>query len=85
MRFASDHSGSVGQCGSTMPLVITPKPAARPEPLMMAVLLLLFVLLAGPTLFLLQSLVQNTGQYLSEVKDMTFNLYAYDPNSWIGG
>jgi choline/glycine/proline betaine transport protein len=51
----------------------------------LAVLLLLFVLLAGPTLFLLQSLVQNTGQYLSEVVDMTFNLYAYEPNSWIGG
>ncbi len=51
----------------------------------LAVILLLFVLLAGPTLFLLQSLVQNTGQYLSEVVDMTFNLYAYEPNSWIGG
>ncbi|MCX4192753.1 BCCT family transporter [Methylophaga sp. OBS1] len=51
----------------------------------LAVLLLLFVLLAGPTLFLMQSLVQNTGQYLSEVVDMTFNLYAYEPNSWIGG
>ncbi len=51
----------------------------------LAVLLLLFVLFAGPTLFLLQTLVQNTGNYLSEVVNKTFNLYAYDPNGWIGG
>jgi choline/glycine/proline betaine transport protein len=53
--------------------------------LVLAVLLLLFVLLAGPTLFLFQSLVQNMGTYLSEVVNKTFNLYAYDPNGWIGG
>ena len=46
---------------------------------------MLFVLFAGPTLFLLQTLVQNTGNYLSEVVNKTFNLYAYDPNGWIGG
>jgi choline/glycine/proline betaine transport protein len=51
----------------------------------LAILLLLFVLFAGPTLFLLQTLVQNTGNYLSEVVNKTFNLYAYDPNGWIGG
>ncbi|MGD8407847.1 MAG: choline BCCT transporter BetT [Thiohalophilus sp.] len=50
-----------------------------------AILLLLFVLIAGPTLFLMQSLVQNTGSYLSEIVNKTFNLYAYDPNGWIGG
>lgn len=53
--------------------------------LLLAVLLLLFVFLAGPTLFLLQSLVQNTGNYLSELVNKTFNLYAYEPNGWIGG
>lgn len=53
--------------------------------LLLAVLLLTFVLLAGPTLFLLQSLVQNIGLYLSEVVNKTFNLYAYEPNGWIGG
>lgn len=51
----------------------------------LAILLLLFVLLVGPTLFLLQTFVQNTGNYLSEVVNKTFNLYAYDPNGWIGG
>jgi len=53
--------------------------------LLLAVALMLFVLFAGPTLFLLQSLVQNTGMYLNEVVSKTFNLYAYEPNSWIGG
>jgi len=51
----------------------------------LAVLLLLFVLVAGPTVFLLQTLVQNTGMYLSSLFSMTFNLYAYEPTSWIGG
>ncbi|MCX4188103.1 BCCT family transporter [Methylophaga sp. OBS4] len=53
--------------------------------LVLAVVLLLFVLIAGPTLFLLQALVQNTGFYLSEVVNKTFNLYAYEPTGWIGG
>ncbi|WP_226911321.1 BCCT family transporter [Gallaecimonas mangrovi] len=52
----------------------------------LAVLLLFFVLLAGPTVFLLQTLVQNTGSYLSDIVSKTFNLYAYKPDhSWIGG
>ena len=51
----------------------------------LAVLLLLFVLLVGPTSFLLQAFVQNTGVYLSEIVSKTFNLYAYEPTDWIGG
>ena len=51
----------------------------------LAVLLLLFVLLVGPTSFLLQTFVQNTGVYLSEIVSKTFNLYAYEPTDWIGG
>jgi choline/glycine/proline betaine transport protein len=47
--------------------------------------LLAFVLIAGPTVFLLQTLVQNTGMYLSRIFEMTFNLYAYEPTDWIGG
>ncbi|NCC40983.1 MAG: BCCT family transporter, partial [Gammaproteobacteria bacterium] len=47
--------------------------------------LLAFVLIAGPTVFLLQTLVQNTGMYLSSLFEMTFNLYAYEPTDWIGG
>ncbi|CAB0150401.1 Glycine betaine transporter [Pseudidiomarina piscicola] len=51
----------------------------------LAVLLLLFVLLAGPTVFLLQAFVQNTGSYVSELVSNTFNLFAYEKTDWIGG
>ncbi len=53
--------------------------------MVLAVLLVAFVLVAGPTVFLLQTLVQNTGMYLSNLFAMTFNLYAYEPTGWIGG
>ncbi len=52
--------------------------------LTLAIILLLFVLIAGPTLFLFQSLVQNTGTYLNELVTRTFNIYAYDPTDWLG-
>ncbi|ENA32591.1 MULTISPECIES: BCCT family transporter [Pseudomonas] len=51
----------------------------------LAVLLLLMVLVLGPTVFILQTFVQNTGGYLTEIVSRTFNLYAYKPNDWIGG
>lgn len=51
----------------------------------LAVILLLFVLLLGPTVFLLQTYIQNTGAYLSDIVSKTFNLYAYEPTDWIGG
>ncbi|HDS1695968.1 MULTISPECIES: BCCT family transporter [Pseudomonas] len=53
--------------------------------LSLAVILMLFVLLLGPTVFLLQTYVQNTGAYLSDIVNKTFNLYAYEPTDWIGG
>ncbi len=53
--------------------------------LVLALALMLFVLLAGPTVFLLQALMQNTGAYLSDIVGKTFTLYAYQPNEWIGG
>jgi len=53
--------------------------------LLLAISLLAFILLVGPTLFLLRALVQNTGTYLSELINATFTLYAYEPNTWIGG
>ncbi|WP_019341241.1 BCCT family transporter [Stutzerimonas stutzeri] len=53
--------------------------------LTLAVLLLLLVLVAGPTVFILQTFVQNTGNYFSQIVTATFNLYAYEPNDWIGG
>ncbi|TVR52723.1 MAG: BCCT family transporter [Puniceicoccaceae bacterium] len=53
--------------------------------IILAVVLLGFVLIAGPTVFLFQTLVQNTGNYLSSIFRETFNLYAYEPTDWIGG
>ncbi|AHF00528.1 choline transporter [Thiomicrospira aerophila AL3] len=50
-----------------------------------AAALLAFVLVTGPTVFQLQTLVQNTGMYVSDLLSMTFNLYAYEPTDWIGG
>ncbi len=53
--------------------------------LILAVILLTLVLVLGPTALLLKSFVENTGGYLSEIVNKTFNLYAYDPTDWIGG
>ncbi|PFG57938.1 choline/glycine/proline betaine transport protein [Vibrio sp. ES.051] len=57
--------------------------------LLLAVLLLVFVAVVGPTLFIFQSLAQNVGSYLSSIVDMTFNNFAYtgneDTQSFLGG
>ncbi|RZF51244.1 BCCT family transporter [Acinetobacter halotolerans] len=53
--------------------------------LILAIVLVVFVFLAGPTLHLLRTTVENTGQYLSNLFVMTFNLQAYEPTGWIGG
>ncbi len=51
----------------------------------LAFVLLLLVLVLGPTVLLMQSFVQNIGNYLSELVGKTFNLYAYAPTDWLGG
>ncbi|ABL99382.1 BCCT family transporter [Shewanella amazonensis] len=54
--------------------------------LLLAVVLMLVVLLVGPTVALLQAIVQNTGAYFSDIVGKTFNLYAYQQkNDWLGG
>ena len=53
--------------------------------LVLALVLLLFVFFASSTIYLLQTTIQNAGQYVSNLFNMTFNLYAYQPNGWIGG
>lgn len=53
--------------------------------LVLAVILLLFVFFTGASIYLLQTTIQSTGQYISNLFSMTFNLYAYQPNGWIGG
>ncbi|TXS95362.1 BCCT family transporter [Parahaliea maris] len=53
--------------------------------MVLAAALLLFVLLEGPSIFLVQAYLQNLGAYLSQLVETTFNLYAYRPSDWIGG
>ncbi len=52
--------------------------------IILAIGLLIFVLIAGSTVFLLQAFVQNVGTYLSAVVQRTFRMYAYEPNDWLG-
>lgn len=52
--------------------------------LLLAIVMLVFILLAGPTATLLGALLQNVGGYLSSMVDMTFNLHAYQPIEWMG-
>ncbi len=51
----------------------------------LAILLLVTVLLAGPTVVVLQATIENFGAYMGELVTKTFNLYAYDPTDWLGG
>ncbi|WP_176460854.1 BCCT family transporter [Janthinobacterium sp. PC23-8] len=52
--------------------------------IILAIALLIFVLFAGSTVFLLQAYVQNIGAYLGAVVQRTFRMYAYEPNTWLG-
>lgn len=51
--------------------------------LYLATVLLLFILIAGPTFLILSTFVENIGEYLSNVISMTFNQYAYEDTSWM--
>lgn len=53
--------------------------------IILAVSLMIFVLVLGPTVFLIKAYVENTGAYLSEIVGKTFNLYAYEKTDWLGG
>ena len=52
--------------------------------LALATLLLLFILLAGPTSWLLQTLIQGVGFYVNHLISHSLNLYAYQNNdAWV--
>ncbi|MFP4127920.1 MAG: BCCT family transporter, partial [Desulfonatronovibrio sp.] len=53
--------------------------------MVLAITIVAFVLIAGPTIFLLQAFTQNVGTYVADLISMTFNLYAYEPTGWLGG
>lgn len=50
----------------------------------LAVALMVFVFAVGPTIFILDTFMQNTGNYLSGIVRRTFNLQAYTSKNWIG-
>nr|WP_027015395.1 BCCT family transporter [Comamonas composti] len=56
--------------------------------LVLAFVLLGFVIIAGPTVFLFQALSENIGSYLSSLVQMSFRTFAYEPaneTGWFGG
>ncbi|MHA7853519.1 BCCT family transporter [Marinobacter shengliensis] len=52
--------------------------------MILAVSLMLFVFVVGPTILILETFLQNTGSYLSGIVERTFNLQAYTRSDWIG-
>ncbi len=52
--------------------------------MILAIGLMLFVFLAGPSIFILETFLQNTGSYLNNIIERTFNLQAYSRSDWIG-
>lgn len=56
--------------------------------LSLSFLLLGFVIIAGPTVFLFQALSANIGQYLSQLVSLSLRTFAYEPAqdpAWFGG
>ncbi|WP_227875017.1 BCCT family transporter [Oceanisphaera profunda] len=52
--------------------------------MVLAISLMVFVFAVGPTVFILNTFMQNTGSYLSNIVERTFNLQAYTSSDWIG-
>ena len=52
--------------------------------IVLAVALMLFVFAVGPTIFILETFLENTGRYLNGIIERTFNLQAYSRSDWIG-
>ncbi|MGX5915046.1 BCCT family transporter [Aliidiomarina sp. Khilg15.8] len=50
----------------------------------LVLILLTFVFIVGPTVMLLETFLQNTGSYLNNIVERTFNLQAYERSDWIG-
>jgi choline/glycine/proline betaine transport protein len=51
--------------------------------LIVAILLMVFVLVVGPTSQLFRDFVQNLGLYFDTLVLRTFNIYAYEPTPWV--
>ncbi|MCH2100182.1 MAG: BCCT family transporter, partial [Pseudomonadales bacterium] len=52
--------------------------------MLLAVTLLLFMFVVGPTAFLMGAYLQNIGAYLADLVDLTFRQFAYQQTDWLG-
>lgn len=52
--------------------------------MVLAIGLMTFVFMVGPTIHILESFLQNTGSYMNGIIERTFNLQAYTRSDWIG-
>ena len=52
--------------------------------MVLATALMLFVFVVGPTIFILNAFMENTGSYLGNIVERTFSLQAYQSSDWIG-
>lgn len=52
--------------------------------ILVSCLLMLLILVLGPTEFLMRAFVENIGLYLDGFVSRTFHIYAYEPTDWIG-
>ncbi|MGO2386455.1 MULTISPECIES: BCCT family transporter [unclassified Psychrobacter] len=52
--------------------------------MLLATALMVFVFVVGPTIFILNAFMENTGSYLGNIVERTFSLQAYENSNWIG-
>jgi len=52
--------------------------------MVLATALMLFVFIVGPSIFILNAFMENTGSYLGNIVERTFSLQAYQSSDWIG-
>ena len=52
--------------------------------MVLATALMIFVFVVGPTVFILNAFMENTGSYLGNIVERTFSLQAYQLSDWIG-
>ena len=51
--------------------------------MLLATALMMFVFIVGPTIFILNAFMENTGSYLGNIVERTFSLQAYQLSDWI--
>ncbi len=52
--------------------------------MLLATALMVFVFIVGPTIFILNAFMENTGSYLGNIVERTFSLQAYENSDWMG-